>query len=490
MTKIPEIKAEIWTVLTGIIKNNYSIDNFFSLDIGKELIEKILDNQDIARYQWNYESNGIHNLLEHYYLKNFFFDMKLFLENNSIKINFENSKDFASFFNLKFEQLEIEILLSPSFRYILLIPTFRILFPKDTKTIELDDRHFIKNINDEDQPYNEDYNINNFKELPKFWPRIREDPPNASFEVIFEYKKRLANEKPYYGYIPPAPMNSDQYICPIFEKVKSIYDFFLVYHYYPDNVIFTFGENYYIILPPYSTHPKDPRKNISKESTINYFPLSHGYLSLKETEKKDYWKDKWNLHYQKFYSKFYTDTEGREDLRVFKYTFDVLRTLRRIIYPQVKNFLLISTLEGLLYKEEIGNKLGFGNYNKKDPVADTFIAISEAQGKFWQHIFQIKYPLTQPLNSFSTKNDLREFIICTFNYRNNIAHPEKKIPTKIKPSYLQPISSFSTEECTLNLLITDNFPLFLIFLIRTWINEKCKNIDDWYKYLKGLVNIS
>jgi len=147
-------------------------------------------------------------------------------------------------------------------------------------------------------------------------------------------------------------------------------------------------------------------------------------------------------------------------------------------------------LEGLLYKEEIGIKLGYGKYNKKDPIADIFVAISEDQGNFWQHIFQIKYPLSLPLNSFSTKNDLREFIICAFNYRNNIAHPEKKIPTKIKPSYLQPISLQSTEEYTLNLLITDNFPLFLIFLIRTWINEKCKNIDDWYKYLKGLFNIS
>jgi len=490
MTIIPEIKAKIWEIVIEIIKNKYEINNFFSQNIGKELIKKIYENQEISQYQWKYESNGTHNLLERYYLKNFFFDMKLFLENNSIKNNFENSKDFASFFNLKFEQLENENLISTSFRYTLLIPAFRILFPHDTKTIKFDDKHVIKSIFDEDQPYNEDYNINNFKELPKFWPRFRVDPPNASIEIKFEYKKRLANEPLYNGYIPPAPMNSDQYICPIFEKVKSIYDFFLVYHNYPDHIIFTFGDKYYIILPPYSRHPNDPRRNVSEESTYNYFPLSDGYLSFKESKKIDYWKEKWNLHYQDFYLTFYTETKLKEDLRVFKYTFNVLRTLRRINYPQVKNFLLISTLEGLLYKEEIGIKLGLGKYNKKDSVADTFIAISEVQGNFWQHIFQIKYPLTQPLNSFSTKNDLREFIICAFNYRNNIAHPEKKIPTKIKPSYLQPISSYSTEECTLNFLITDNFPLFLIFLIRTWINEKCKNIDDWYKYLKGLVNIS
>ena len=482
-----KIKETLLKVTIESIQNRKIEENLFSTNTGKILRNEIESINNISKYQWNYRLNQIdspRDLLEDFFLKNFIFNMYNFVSQN-IKKNFEKNPLFLNYYNKQYDILEAEILFSPTYDYTILIPTFNFIMDDNLLQLELDSNHIITNITREEDIYQNKYGIIDFKKIPRNWEKYWNNPPYASFEIKFSLPKRKNSEPPYVGFIPPAPFNSIRFINPVFEKVKSIFDFF--YCFKRDlfsSSIFTFGDSYYVFLPPFSSSYFE---DYLRSYTNGEFPDPYRIFVLKKPEDIKYWKNKWNAKYNKFYNNYFTATTGSEGFRMFKRVLDVLRVINKIEYIDLRNFLLISSFEGILYSEHIAaDKLKYPKYNKKGPLSEIFIKLSEEIREFWQKIFVSKYPMNKPLSSFETKDDLKKFIISAFNYRNNIAHPEKVKKIKIQPSYLKPSNPLISEEERLEFLINQYFTYFLLFLMRIWINKEFKSITQWHDYLKSL----
>lgn len=372
---IEKIKDYLFQVSVEFIKNDNVRENLFSLAIGKEIMDLIESNIEISKYQWIYipnEDDPPRNLLQDYYIINFLKELNQFVLIHSIKDEFENDKKFSEHFDKQFNLLESKILLSSTFDYKILVPTFQLLLMDDSiLEIELDQNHRIKNIRNEDSPYKKEYGINDFKGIPLFWENYWGEPPTVSFEIKFSFLKRSSSDPPYNTFIPPAPINSARNICPIFEKIKSIFDFFFCFNdsIYHSNV-FTFGDTYYIILPPFS---QNSFENFYHQYTNNEFPKPYRLFILKDQNEIKYWIDQWKDKYNEFYKNYFTDMIGLEAFRMFKRALDVLRIVNKIEYVELRNFLLISTFEGILYLKKIAvDKLNYNKSNKKGPVSDCY----------------------------------------------------------------------------------------------------------------------
>ena len=478
ISKIQDVKDKSWKLIKFFLEIDKDIKRIFLEKEGKNFLGEVYKSPKIVKYQWNYESDGTHNILLTHYLRHFFITILGFAKRKGLS---QDSSELIRFFDEKFQLLEKEVLLSDSFNYLLLIPTFGAILPSGEKEFILDSDHLIKDIIDVDQPYN----IESFKETPKSWKHYSLDTPNAALEIKFCLKKRTSNDKPYEEGITPSYPSGFYSNKTIFnEKLKSIHDFFICYgdKYTPG--FFTFGDVYYAELPPFS-------QSYKYMTCYTYYgfppPQSQLYLEFPDKSVKSIdWKDMWNKYYNDFYQTFYSYDITFTDVENFKYTMDVLVAIRNIPYPNVSNFLLISTLEGLLFLDSIKNKIKLPKGDKKNTVAKTFVEISEDNNEYWQWIFQRKYPLNTPLNSFATRQDLEDFILSCFNYRNNIAHPEKKVPIKLSPRHLIPPLSNEPDEFILEKLISQVFPSFLIFLIRVWLKKGFKIRTDWDSYLVHL----
>ncbi len=196
-----------------------------------------------------------------------------------------------------------------------------------------------------------------------------------------------------------------------------------------------------------------------------------------------------------FYNNFYHSATSLQENDIFRYALEVLRTFINIPYDLIQNFLLISTFEGLLYQRDVYKSLNthkikftitndVTKHNKRVPCTKVFLEIYQDQKEYWQYIFQNKYPLAASLKEFKTKADLEYFINLSFTYRNNIAHPENIKPINIKEEYLYP---HSTMEQILSHFIKENFPFFILFLLRTWLKKGFKTKTEWYHYILNLI---
>ncbi|KKN14015.1 hypothetical protein LCGC14_1000540, partial [marine sediment metagenome] len=103
-------------------------------------------------------------------------------------------------FDEQFKILERGILLSSSFNYLLLIPTFGAKFPVGEKKFVLDSDHILRDITGLENPYN----IPSFKETPKYWKRYYSDKVEQVLEVNFSLEKRLSNNQPYEKNMTPS----------------------------------------------------------------------------------------------------------------------------------------------------------------------------------------------------------------------------------------------------------------------------------------------
>ncbi|MBY9006523.1 MAG: hypothetical protein KGD63_07170 [Candidatus Lokiarchaeota archaeon] len=485
-TKIPKIKEKTLELVYTFINDKTIQKQIFLESIGKEFLEYVLSDPLISIYQWKYESNGIHSLLEGYFLKNFLFKLIIFRNINKID-EVKESTIFNEYFEEQFSILENKILLSEFFDYQIYIPTFEIYLPEGVEEIVFDDKHKIINIPNEIEPYT----IKDFKKPSSQWDQdSSKKKANCSFEISISIKKRVVSDDPYNeSFTPTAPMDSRSSYNIFGEKVKSIYDFFFIYKkdfYYPG--IFTFGDKYYIKLPPFSLEDE-----IFNNYIFSIFPPPRTQMRLDRPnignnieEWKSFWKDKYNT----FYQKYNPESAVFENNGIFRYVLDILRTVNNVPYPEVNNFLLVSTLEGLLFLEKIKKKikkqLNLNCLDKKTTVAKTFVEVCDDQHKYWQEIFLLKYSSKTPLISFKTKDDLEQLIISCFKHRNNIAHPEKKNPVPLKPSYLNPPEWNEKDKFIIEGIINRHFTLFLSFLIRTWLDKGFSTRKDWYTYLLSL----
>lgn len=488
-SKIQDVKDKSWKLIKFYLETDKDIEKAFLEKEGKEFLEEVYKNLKIAKYQWNYESNGTQNLLESHYFRHFFITILGFAR--SKKLN-QDSSELKGFFDEKFHLLEKEVLLSDSFNYLLLIPTFGAIFPIGDKEFILDSDHLLKDIADVDQPYN----LSSFKETPKSWKHYSLNKPNAALEVKFSMKKRTSSDNPYEVGITPSYPSGIHSNKDIFnEKLKSIHDFFICYGDKYSPGFFTFGDVYYAELPPFS-------QSYRYMTCYTYYgfppPLRQLYLEFPDNSVKSIdWKDMWNRYYDKFYETFYSYDITFTDVENFRYAMDVLVAIRNIPYSNVSNFLLISTFEGILYHKDIYKKLNrqlsryslanrISKNNNRVPCTKAFLEICEDQKEYWQWIFQRNYPLETPLKNFVIKQDLEDFINSCFDYRNKIAHPEITALIQLKPRHLIPPLSTEPEEFILEKLISQVFPSFLIFLIRIWLRKGFKIRTDWDSYIDNL----
>lgn len=488
-SNIQYVKDESWKLFKFYLAINIKNEKLLLEKEGKEFLDKVYKNHKIEAYQWEYESNGTHNLLQNHYFRHFFLTIKGFAKTKGLN---KDSSELVKFFEEKFDILEKEVLLSDSFDYLLLIPTFGAKFPVGDKEFILDSNHNIKDITDIDKPHN----ISSFKDRPKSWKQYWSDKPKASMEVKFSLKKRTSNDKPYEESITPSYPSSIYSHKDIFnEKLKSLHDFFICYGRKYDPEFFTFGDVYFVILPPFS-------QSYDYMTCYTYygFPPPQRELYLDFPNKSQYyidWKDVWNNNYDNFYKTFYSYDITLRDVESFRYAMDILVAIRNIPYSYISNFLLISTFEGLLYQKNLYKKLNnhltrysltkpISENNNRTPCTKAFLEISEDQKEYWQWIFQRKYPLKTPLKNFATKQDLEDFINSCFDYRNKIAHPEITKPIQIKPRHLIAPLSKEPEEFLLEKLISQVFPSFLIFLIRIWLKKGFKIRTNWDSYIDNL----
>ena len=364
-----------------------------------------------------------------------------------------------------------------------MIPAFRIYFPEDLERIELDDKHLLFNIRQKKYPYGKSFFISDFKRAPDSWNEsIKRHFPEAdtSIEITYEIKKRLASEKPYDKDLTPfAPFGGTKY-NEFDEKVRSIYDFFHCQTPFLEFPPLTFSDKYYILLPPFSQ---------SYPYFSNYLPreFSHpiGFLDLKEERKRNLWLKCWKDNYYDFYSDFFVKTPSSANTEIFRYTLEVLRTVNNIPYTKLRNFLLISTFEALLFiksvQKKLVKKLEFPKSNKSIPCAKAFVNICEDQDKKWIYFLNKEYNY-----DLIYITDLEKFLISTYQYRNNIAHPSKLKSPDYKPKYLYELETPDRYEYRLETLIHEWFPKFLKFLVKIWFKLKIKNSLDWYNYIESL----
>jgi len=478
-SKIPEIKDLLWDLSIYYYKNKSLRANIFSTKKGIEFLKKIHLDPIISKYQWNYESNGIRDLLKPYYIDTFLKE----IINLGININ---KLELKQQFDIQFQELENKILLSDYFEYFIYIPTFRVIFPENVKVIDFDSDHRLKDIVEEKSPYG----IDGFKDIPVSWSRNWKRLPNASFEAKFLIKKRRSTEKPYeHKWHPIMPYDAYSEYNIMYEKIRSIYEFFLCYGNKYDLEKSTFGDKFYVKLPPFSL----AYKKIDTLYTYSGFPPPRNYLGLNLPKNSKYyidWNKRWNDNYSWFYETFYKNDPIYNDTYNFRYALEVLRSLSNIGFLRVKALLLVSTLEGLLYDSKIHKKIKKQNLpdyfgSKSYPIATTFVKVSEYKGNYWQFIFQNKYPLKTPLKSFLTNGDLKNLIISSYQYRNKIAHVLDIKNFKLNPSYLR--STDMPDYKLIEQIITQNFPYFIIFLIRLILEEKINSKGKWVNFLQDLL---
>jgi len=302
---------------------------------------------------------------------------------------------------------------------------------------------------------------------------------NASFEITLIKKKKLSYDSPYERDKPPYyPFQNIPY-CEFAEKVRSPYDFFFCYKPDLDFPPFTLNDRYYVLLPPFS----QVYDYVCKFLTSEFAPPA-GFLDLKKPNILKEWKDCWKKNYNNFYKTYFTITPSSAKTEIFRYTLDVLRMYNNIPYVRMRNFLLVSTFEGLLYKDSIKKTLKVTG--KGEPVAKTFIEVCEDQNQYWIYLFNKKFIPRTSFNKMQYNQDLEKFLISTYLYRNNIAHPGHYITPNYEPQYLYQHVDANKFNEHLAFLIYRWFPKFLKYLIKIWLNNNFKSEIDWYQYLDNL----
>ncbi len=448
----------------------------------KKIISALLAKKDINKYQWKVKGNVEYSMLEIYikhFLESFLVNHIKTLQNQKdfVKVSkeFLNSQELIDLFEIQHILLEEEILLSPYFRYRILIPTFRIYFPEGRDYIEFDSNHRIRKIYGIEFPYGKEFSISKFKEAPQYWFPYRRSPgvfdeANVSFEVLHREKKRMSSESKYNKatFIPFAPMGR---VEPDFfnEKVLSIFDFFTCFSPQFKFLPFTFSDKYYIELPPFSQSYKYLSRFI-----INRFPYPAGMLDLKSEEKVNTWISCWENHYNEFFKKYYNLILTQDSSDIFRYTLETIRTIYNIQYSKMKNFLLVSTLEGLLFVDSVKKKIK--NSGKRGTIAKVFVKICEEKKKEWLYRKDI----------YLAGSDLENFIISAYQYRNNIAHPQKRDPIEYKPHFLYKNEPEERYESVLAGLISEWYKKFLRFLVNVWVKVNIESQNEWYNYIDSL----
>ena len=146
MAKNKELLELVWDFFQYYYQNKNLREKVFSESRGKKILIELNNNSNIAKFQWNYESNGIHNLLEHYYIPTFLKKMtRIAIDHKIDKTLVDSSSILKERFEEQFSILEKDILLSDSFQYTIYIPVFRVHFPKEEKEIKFDAKHRLIN---------------------------------------------------------------------------------------------------------------------------------------------------------------------------------------------------------------------------------------------------------------------------------------------------------------------------------------------------------
>ena len=496
MTKsmIPEIKELMWDLLIFYLENYTKKFDVFNTDRGKIFLDKLYSNNSIRKYQWTVKGNVEYSLLKIYckhFLESFILlyikEKKMAINGTKIALEFIKSKNLRDEFDSRFQELEDRVFLCDEFEYIILIPTFRIYFPKDTEIIELDSHHRIKNIYREDYPYGSSLFISKFKEAPKYWFPYGDGPgsinkANASIEVRFKVKKRKSKETPYKEsrFVPIAPFSIDDR-DPFNEKVLSIHDFFLCFSKEDRFRPFTYGQTYYIKLPPFSQMYEYFSRHIGFQ-----FSRPAGFLDLKNKDATKSWLNCWQQNYDDFYNTYYNES-NIESSNIFRYSIETIRTLENIPYLKMQNFLLISTLEGLLYVESFKNALKKKGLSKKHVMGEVFTRISADRKKKWRFLVNEGYFKDLEFDQKSHDTDIKKFIISAYQYRNNIAHPEERRDIQFEPHYFYDKDIPQRYEYLLVMKISEWFKKFLRFLLNTWVTKRIGNQEEWYNYIESLV---
>ena len=492
-SRIPDIKELMWNLLVFYFENYKKSFNIFDTRVGKNFLNKLITNEEIAKYQWKVKGNFEYSLLNIYckhFLESFLVFYKIEEQTSAIESRipkkFIKSKKLREVYDSKFEDLENKIFLCDEFEYTILIPTFRIYFPEDSEIIELDSHHTIRNIYKEDFPYGKKMFISKFKEAPKYWFPYGSSPgsinkANASIEVKFKVKKRRNIEPSYVEseIVPYAPFSighRDQFN----EKVLSIHDFFLCFSKEDRFRPFTFGQTYYIKLPPFSQMYEFFSRHIGFQ-----FSRPSGLLDLKNENIASSWLNCWQQNYDDFYNMFYKESNINSS-SIFRYSIETIRTVENIPYLTIQNFLLVSTLEGLLYVKIVRNKLEKEVSSKKHVMSEIFSKISADKEKRWRFLVNEEYFKDSVFNQEAHDTDVKNFIISAYQYRNNIAHPEEKRDIDFKPQYLYDNEPLQRYENILANKISEWFKKFLRFLLNTWVINKINNQKEWYKYIEGL----
>lgn len=477
--KLPIIKKRAFDLAIQCI-SNYSkgyTQRIFDEEIGEKFLEDLLQIPEIGRFQWKANTGQVFSILK-LYLRNFLIDLIIFANKNSLisksKEDLIDSNMFETYFNRQYNRLESEVLLDEYFRYKILIPAFGILL-KDTKMIELDPNHIIRNITDIESPYGNHPIMNNFRKQPLFWSERREQQrweheAQACIEVSYIQKKRQNNEVPY-SIMPYNPIIGREKEI-IDEIIFCIHDFFMLYSERHEFVPFSISHYYWVEPPPFSDiYP------FLKGYIYHSFPPPRAYLRLFEEKTREYWTKTWNTHYKWFYDAFYGQDRDLESKRIFRYAVNTLRSLSNIQHADLRVFISVSTLEGLMYKQSIGINLGYGPYNKQAPIIAMFRKITEDQGKAW-----IQFNGAER----SSHRDLLNFFKDAFTMRNNIAHPEKFNTPKYLPSYLYEGLPSNYYLGKLKEYIQIFFKEFLWFLLKIWIDKKILTREQWFSYLEIL----
>jgi len=479
-----DIKKQLWDLLTFYLEKYEKNFDISKTSEFKKIISALLAKEDINKYQWKVKGNVEYSMLEVYikhFLESFLVKYIKSMQNPKdfvrVSKEFIDSRELADLYRTQFKLLEDDVLLCSNFVYKILIPTFRIYFPENSEYLEFDLDHRIRNIYDKEFPYGDDYSISKFKEAPQYWfPYGRSsggfNTANASFEVFYTIKKRMASESPYNEayFVPYAPLGIAE---PNFfnEKVLSIFDFFTCFSPEFRFLPFTFSDKYYIELPPFS----QSYKYLSRYIT-NRFPYPAGMLSLKSEEKVNTWISCWENHYNEFFRKFYNVISVQEQSDIFRYTLETIRTIDNIQYLKLKNFLLVSTLEGILFVDSVKRKLKSKGSSKKDIMAKVFAKISTANNMKW--IYRI--------GIYFTESDLEKFIISAYQYRTNIAHPQLGLNIDFEPKFLYSNETEERYEYVLASLISEWVKKFLRFLVNIWVKKNIKTQNEWYSYIDSL----
>ncbi len=452
----------------------------------EKAINTCINSSTVGEYQWNYQEQGTTKCL----LREIFDHLKYELPLRSRTADRFIRNVYLTELHQRFNDFIYDLwktLSEPNFSFLIYIPTFGINFMTIWDPIELDGDHRIL-------PKEQVQGIfipAKVSKPPAFWGAYNltygsnNDAPGY-FELRIEIPKRHKQEDPYQrSPLDLSSSNPSRMYGSIFDsEILKIWIFSRLYLTL-DNKYLSFGDSYLIHTSPFCSSLGG-----DVYFCLAQFPQVNSTMAISKDEQRNQLRDVWQSLFSHFSS--YYDLPGSQEVTSF--AVETLRTIPNIPYPDIRLVLHVFAFEHLLYLKKVERKLEQQKTSRTLPQElQIRIGSNVSPGNKWP-VAWVFYKLSNFFNeswqAFTSGNPLEEimdFIVTAFNYRNEIAHRISQMNTisKFLPGRLYQEPNLADRIKELYFLVDHWFPLFITFILKFLYMLQPQNGFDWDDFILG-----